>query len=201
MARRSTGSGYRPRVLIESIFYLIGAPMLPSRLATFAAGVLLASAAAAETPGEFSLNSGLVKFTAPPAWPVIMQKIEGNPQAVAFQVKDPADEGTGEATRVTVTTKLLDDTSLFQGLVNADVNKGKQMPEYEKRDDGVDASVLRFFARNGKTRYEFRETWYLNGHVLVHIRCARPMLDKTTAQWTTEYEKGCAEIMASAKPH
>jgi len=60
--------------------------MLPSRLAFFAAAVLLASSAAAEAPGEYSLNSGLVKFTAPAAWPVIMQKTEGNPQAIAFQV-------------------------------------------------------------------------------------------------------------------
>ena len=166
----------------------------------FAGSLLLSAGAAAETPGEFSLNAGIVKFTAPPAWPVIMQKTEGNPQAVAFQVKDPADEGTGEATRVTVSTKLLDDTSNFQALVNADVDKGKLMADYEKRDS-ADATVLRFFARNGKARYEYRDTWYLNGHVMVHVRCARPMLEKTAAQWTADYEKGCAQIMTSAKPH
>jgi len=55
------------------------------------AGALLSVGAAAQTPGEFSLNEGIVKFTAPSAWPVIMQKTEGIPQAVAFQVKDPAD--------------------------------------------------------------------------------------------------------------
>jgi hypothetical protein len=33
-----------------------------------------------------------------------------------------------------------------------------------------------------------------------HIRCARPMLEKTTAQWVADYEKGCAQIMTSAKP-
>jgi hypothetical protein len=175
--------------------------MLQLRLASFLTGTLFAIGAAAETPGEFTLNQGVVRFVAPPAWPVIMQKTEGNPQVVAFQVKDPADAGTGEATRVTVNTKLLDDTSSFQALVNADVNKGKQMPDYEKRDDGVDSSVLRYFAKNGKTRYEYRETWYLNGHVLVHVRCARPMLESTTSTWTADYEKGCAQIMASAKPH
>jgi len=169
------------------------------RFVYFFAGALLGTGAAAETPGEFSLNEGIIKFTAPPAWPVIMQKTEGNPQAVAFQVKDPADDGTGEATRVTVSTKLLDDTSNFQALVNADVDRGKQMPDYEKRDNS-DATVLRFFARNGKARYEYRDTWYLNGHVMVHVRCARPMLEKTTAQWTADYEKGCAQVMSSAKP-
>src|SRR5689334_22464529 len=141
MASHWTGSACPAHISTESAFSPIGDPMLPSRLATLAAGALLAFAAAAETPGEFALNSGLVKFTAPAAWPVIMQKTEGNPQAVAFQVKDPAEEGTGEATRVTVTTKLLDDPSSFQMLVNADVYKGKQMPDYEKRDDGVDPTV------------------------------------------------------------
>lgn len=171
------------------------------RLVYFFVALLLSTAAGAvDTPGEFSLNSGLVKFTAPEAWPVIMQKTEGNPQAIAFQIKDPADAGTGEATRVTVSTKQLDDTSSFQALVNVEVDKGKQMPDYEKRDSG-DASVLRFFARNGKTRYEYRDTWYLNGHLMVHVRCARPLLEKTTAQWTADYEKGCAQVMASAKPH
>jgi len=170
------------------------------RFVYFFTGALLSAGAGAQTPGEFSLNQGIVKFTAPPAWPVIMQKTEGNPQAVAFQVKDPADEGTGEATRVTVGTKLLDDTSNFQALVNADVDKGKQMPDYEKRDSS-DATVLHFVARNGKTRYEYRDTWYLNGHIMVHVRCARPMLEKTTPQWAADYEKGCAQIMASAKPH
>jgi len=32
----------------------------------------------------------------------------------------------------------------------------------------------------------------LNARVLVHIRCAWPMLEKTTVQWTIDYEKGCA---------
>jgi hypothetical protein len=163
--------------------------------------LLLAAGAGAETPGEYSLNEGSIKFSAPAAWPVIMQKTEGNPQVVAFQVKDPAEEGSGEATRVIVNTKRLEDSGAFKAQVDADVNKAKQMSEYEKRDDGVDPSVLRYFARNGKTRYEYRETWYLNGKVMVHVRCARPMLEKTTAQWTADYDKGCAQIMQSAKPH
>ena len=174
--------------------------MSQPRLVCLVSSTLLSTAAGAvDAPGEFTLNTGLIKFSAPPAWPVIMQKIEGNPQVVAFQVKDPADEGTGEATRVTVSTKLLDDTSNFQALVNADVDKGKMMADYEKRDSS-DASVLRFVARNGKTRYEYRDTWYLNGHVMVHVRCARPLLEKTSSQWSADYEKGCAQVMASAKP-
>lgn len=169
--------------------------------AAFFAGFAHAEGAQSEGSGDYSLDQGFVKFSAPPSWPVIMQKNEGNPQFVAFQVKDPADTDTGEATRITVETKLLDDSSNFQSQVNVAVDKAKQSPGYEQRTEGVDPSVLRYFALNGKTRYEYRETWYLNGHVIVHARCARPMLAATTPQWTAEYEKGCAQIMTSLKPH
>jgi hypothetical protein len=151
--------------------------------------------------GSYSLSQGFVNFNAPPDWPVIMQKSEGNPQFIAFQVKDPADTGSGEATRVTVETKLLDDSGNFQAIVNVGLDKAKQTAGYEQHTEGVDPSVLRYYALNGKTRYEYRETWYLSGHVVVHVRCARPMLAATTAQWTANYEKGCAQIMQSLKPH
>jgi hypothetical protein len=166
-----------------------------------ALAALVAVAAHADENGAYSLDEGYIKFNAPPAWPVIMQKTEGTPQFVAFQVKDPADADSGEATRVTVETKLLDDSSNFQAVVNVGMDKAKQMTGYEQRTEGVDATVLRYFAMNGKIRYEYRETWYLNGHVVVHARCARPMLAATTPQWTADYEKGCNQIMQSLRPH
>lgn len=164
-------------------------------LACFAAGV------SADENGNYVLSSGYIKFNAPPSWPVIMEKTEGNPQFIAFQVKDPADTGTGEAARVSVDTKLLDDSANFQPLVNVGTDKAKALPGYEQHTEGVDSSVLRYFALNGKTRYEYRETWYLNTHLVIHVRCARPMLAATTPQWTAEYEKGCAQIMQSLRPH
>ncbi len=175
----------------------------------FAAALLCATAAHAQTqsetpsqvPGDYSLDQGFVKFSAPPAWPVMMEKTEGTPQFVAFQIKDPADAGTGESSRVTVETRLLDNSSNFQAMVNRDVDKAKRMPEYKQTTEGVPESTLRYHALNGKTGYEFRETWYLNGHIFVHVRCERPMLAKTTTQWTAAYEQGCAQIMQSIKPH
>lgn len=164
--------------------------------------LLFASGSAlAQTPGEYALDEGFIKFSAPPEWPVMMQKSEGSPQFIALQVKDPADAGTGETSRVTVETKLLNDSSNFRSTVNRDVDKAKQLPDYTQKSEGVDADTLRYFARNGKTRYEYRETWYLNGHLLVHVRCTRPLLEKTTAQWTAAYESGCKQIMTSLKPH
>jgi len=175
--------------------------MRPHIVYIAASAILAAGTAFAQTSGEYSLDQGFVHFNAPPEWPVIMQKTEGNPQFIALQVRDPADAGSGEATRITVETKLLDDSSNFQSMVNLGLDKAKQMPGYEQHSEGVDAQTLRYFALNGKTRYEYRETWYLNGHVMVHARCARPMLEKTSAQWTADYEKGCTQIIQSLRPH
>ena len=172
-----------------------------SHVVIAALAAVFAASATADENGDFTLDQGFVKFKAPPEWPVIMQKTEGNPQFIAFQVKDPADTGTGESTRVTVDTKLLDDSANFQALVNAGMDKAKLLPGYEQRNENVDASVLRYFALNNKTRYEYRETWYLSGHVVVHVRCMRPMLAATTPQWSAAYEKGCTQIMQSARPH
>jgi len=60
--------------------------------------------------------------------------------------------------------------------------------------------VFRYYAMNGKSRYEYRETFYLTNHLLLHIRCARPTLADTTAAWTDAWNKGCAELMQSLKP-
>jgi len=60
--------------------------------------------------------------------------------------------------------------------------------------------VFRYYAMNGKSRYEYRETFYLTNHLLLHIRCARPMLAATTGAWTDAWNKGCAELMQSLKP-
>jgi hypothetical protein len=174
--------------------------MRPITFAIVAVALAATSAALAQTPGTYSLDQDFIRFTAPPEWPVIMRKTEGDPQFIAFQVRDPADADSGESSRVTVETRLLNDSSNFQALVNRGMDKARQMPDYTQSTEGVDADTLRYFARNGKTKYEYRETWYLNGHLLVHVRCARPMLKGTTAQWTRAYESGCAQVMQSVKP-
>lgn len=175
--------------------------MSPIRTLLFALASLWTCVAYAEGTTDYSLEERIVKFKAPSDWAVIMHKSEGNPQFIAFQVKDPADQGTGETTQVTVETKVLDDSSNFQSLVNFGLEKSKQSPGYEQRTDGVDPNTLRYFALNGKSRYEYRETYYLLSHIFIHVKCARPMLAATAPAWADSYEKGCAVVMQSIRPH
>ncbi|MBN8888601.1 MAG: hypothetical protein J0I77_23005 [Rudaea sp.] len=181
--------------------------MKPSTRIRLACLLIALPVYAAAQPGKntepgthYSLYQGAVKFSAPSNWPAIMQKTEGTPQFVAFQVRDPADQGSGEASQVSVEAKVLNDASTFPALVNAGSDKAKQMPGYEARS-GDGANVLHYLALNGKQRYEYRETWYLDSKILIHVRCARPLLAATTAEWTAAYDAGCAQVTRTAKPH
>jgi len=169
-----------------------------STLRLIAALALLVCASA--SAADYSIYENIIKFKTPADWSVIMEKKEGNPQFMAFQIRDPADPGSNEISQVTINARLMHDSSFFQQQVDAATDKAKQLPGFEQVTEGVDPTVMRYFAMNGKTRYEYRETFYLVSHLFLHIRCSRPMLAETTKAWTDAYNKGCGDLMASLKP-
>ncbi|HSX60005.1 MAG TPA: hypothetical protein VLF18_07395 [Tahibacter sp.] len=157
---------------------------------------LLTAASSAAGAADYTLNDGAIAFSAPSDWPVIMQMSEGNPQVVAFQVKDPADSGTGEATRVTVTTRKLDDAQAFQSFVNQALEKARQTPGYES-ETGSDGGSLRYSGLNQKTRYKYRESYFYKNGIAVQLRCVHPVLKGTSPAWVAAYAQGCDQIAAS----
>jgi hypothetical protein len=173
-----------------------GGFMLPIRAITPFFLLLFAGNVAA---ADYSLYENIIKFKAPSEWPVIIEKKEGNPQFIAFQIRDPADPANNEMTQVTINARLMHDSSFFQQQVDAATDKAKQLPGFELAT-AADPNVFRYYAMNGKTRYEYRETFYLVSHLLLHIRCVRPMLAETTQAWTDAYDKNCADLMHSLKP-
>jgi hypothetical protein len=173
--------------------------MSPIRLVTALALLTFAATAGAADTADYTFYEHLVKFKAPTDWTVIMEKRSGNPQFMAFMVPDPADQEKNEIAQVTVSAKLMHDSSFFQQQVDLATDKAKQLPGYEVAE-GSDPTVLRYYAVNGNTRYEYRETFYLVTHLFLHIRCSRPLLKDTTQDWTDAYNKGCADIMAALKP-
>lgn len=158
--------------------------------------VLLAGLATAATAADYALNAGAIGFSAPDDWPVIMQMSEGSPQVIAFQVKDPADSGTGEATRVTVTTRKLGDAQAFQNFVATALDKAKQTPGYES-EAGIDGSSLRYSGLNAKTRYKYRESYFYKNGIGIQLRCVHPVLKGTSPGWITAFDQGCDQIAAS----
>ena len=169
---------------------------MPLRTLAFVCLLAFAGSAAA---ADYALYENIIKFKAPSDWTVIMEKKEGNPQFIAFQVHDPADPESNEITEITVNARLMHDSSFFQQQVDAATDKAKQLPGFETAK-ASDPNVFRYYAMNGKTRYEYRETFYLSSHLFLQVRCMRPMLAETTQAWTDAYDKSCAELMQTLKP-
>lgn len=158
--------------------------------------LLLAGFSATAAAADYTLNDGAIAFSAPADWPVIMQMSEGSPQVLAFQVKDPADSGTGEATRVSVTTRKLDDAQAFQAFVGQALDKARQTPGYES-EAGADGSSLRYSGLNQKTRYKYRESYFYKNGIAVQLRCVHPVLKGTAPAWIAAFDQGCDQIAAS----
>jgi len=74
-------------------------------IAAFALLGLCAAASAATS--DYVLFEKIIKFKVPSDWNVIMEKKDGNPQFMAFQVRDPADPENNEISQVTINAKLM----------------------------------------------------------------------------------------------
>ena len=165
------------------------------------AGVMLLFAANAFAQGktDYALNDGQVKFHVPPGWTAIMEKADGNPQAVAFQVPDPTAQGGDNSANVTVKTRLLKGSAEFAGVVQDEFERSKSQPGYENDASNKDASVRQYFVQRAQTRYLVRDHYFLTGNIAVEIRCTRPLLEKTPASWNGEFDRACDGVLASLK--
>ena len=165
--------------------------------------ILLAAFAApsafAQSTTDYSLNDGQVHFRVPPGWSAIMEKRDGSPQAIAFQVPDAAAQGSEDSATVTVKTRKLNGSAAFPSVVQEELERSKAQTGYEKDAANKDAAVHQYFVTRGKTRYLVRDSFYLTGNVAAEVRCQRPLLAATTAAWNTEFDRACDGVVASLK--
>jgi hypothetical protein len=151
--------------------------------------LLIASSAFAQGKTDYTLNDGKVHFRVPPSWTAIMEKADGNPQAVAFQVP-------------TVKTRMLGGSAEFTGAVQEELDRAKAQAGYEKDASNKDESFLQYFVQRGQTRYVVRDSFALIGNIVAHVRCQRPLLEKTPAAWTAQFDAACNSVTTSLKqPH
>lgn len=146
---------------------------------------------------DYSLDEGVVHFAAPDAWPVLMEKQDGDPQFLAFQVRDPASNGDTLA-RVTVSTQHAPDAAAFQQFVNEGLAKARRLPGYLSRgQDGGDAA-MRYTATENKQKTTYLERYYYRNGIAIQVRCVRPAAG--SAQWSATFDAGC-EAIADAVAH
>ena len=153
----------------------------------------------AQAKTDYALNAGQVHFHVPPDWTAIMEKADGDPQAVIFQVPDPTAQGTEDTASVTVKTRSLKSSADFQGFVTDEFERAKGQGGYETDASNKDAQVHRYFVTRNKTRYLVRDTYQLSGNVAVGVRCQRPLLDGTPNEWSSAFDAGCSNVVGSLK--
>lgn len=161
--------------------------------------LLCAAAAGAQTTNDFALNDGKIRFSVPGTWTAIMEKSDGNPQAIVFQVPDPATQGTEDAATITVKTRQLKSPDDFAEAVQNELSLSKAQTGYESQPAGADSSVHRYFVLRGKTRYEVRDRFVMIGTIAAQVRCQRPLLDATSRDWSAAWDSGCSRISASVQ--
>lgn len=166
--------------------------------------VLIASSAFstgafAQGKTDYTLNNGQVHFHVPASWTAMMEKTDGNPQAVAFQVPDASAQGSDDAADATVKTRQLKGSAEFAGVVQDELERAKSQGGYEKDASNADPSVHQYFVVRGKTKYLVRDSFYLTSDIAVEVRCQRPLLASTPAAWSKEFDAACDNVVASLK--
>ncbi len=163
--------------------------------------ILLAAlgSAHAQDRTDHNLNDGKIRFSVPQGWSAIMEKSDGNPQAITFQVVDPAAEGTDDMASVTVKTRQLKSSADFAVATQNEMQLSKAQTGYEAALDGSNTGIHHYFVMRGKTRYEIRDRFTLMDTIAVQVRCQRPLLNATPKAWNNSFDAGCDSVASSLK--
>jgi hypothetical protein len=160
---------------------------------------LASSLAFAQAKTDYTLNGGSVHFHVPGDWTAIMEKSDGDPQAVIFQVPDPVTQGTEDTASVTVKTRAMKSGDDFQGFVTDAFERAKGQSGYENDTANKDSSVHRYFVTRNKVRYLVRDAYQMNASVGIEVRCQRPLIDATPKEWNDKFDADCTSVVASMK--
>lgn len=166
---------------IRSLFALLCASALVIPPAAFAA--------------DYALADGAVKFSAPDAWPMLMEKQDGSRQFVALQVKDPSDANA--LARITVTTEQVDGVQGFQEFLTASTARARKLPGYNAENTLGSSSSLRYTAVENHEKNAYTEHYAYRSNLAIQVRCIRPV--NAPADWSNTFDAGCQSIVTAVE--
>ena len=159
---------------------------------------LLCASALAITPAfaaDYSLANGTVRFSAPDAWPVLMEKQDGARQFVALQVKDPSNHQA--LARITVTTERVDGVQGFQAFLNSGTERARKLPGYAAVNNPGSTSSLRYTATENHEKNAYDEHYAFRSNLAIQVRCIRPA--SAPADWRNTFDAGCQSIVTAVE--
>ncbi len=156
-------------------------------------GALAACALApAAVAADYSLAGGAVKFSAPDAWPMIMEKQDGPRQFVVLQVKNPGPGGDESLARISVTVQQVDGLQGFQQFLNDSTAHARKLPGYRADESMPVSSSLRYTAIENRQKNAYTENYAYRSNLAIQVRCIRPV--EAPADWRATFDAGCQAI-------
>ncbi len=143
---------------------------------------------------DYSLSSGAVAFSAPDAWPMLMEKLDGPRQFVALQVKDP--DNTNALARITVTVQQVDGVMGFQKFFNDGATRARKLPGYVA-DRTQGSSSLRYTASENGEKNAYTEVYAYRSNLAIQVRCIRPAT--AAGDWRATFDAGCQSIVSAVE--
>ena len=137
---------------------------------------------------------GRIHFTVPGDWKVISSKSDAVNTVFAFQIPNPADEGTPDSTNLVVVAYNLKDRSaktMFEkkeSTPDQGAQEGKLMDHW---------NCTTFSAMQGSTEYKDWDCVRKIADCGVYVRAAWPHLPKNSPQYDKTMEANLAEVLKS----
>lgn len=158
-------------------------------------GACALTLAPAAFSADYSLSSGAVTFSAPDAWPMLMEKTDGPRQFVALQVKNPGDPNA--LARITVTAERVDGLQGFQKFVDDGTARARKLPDYVAAAALGGSSNLRYTATENREKNAYTEVYAYRSNLAIQVRCIRPA--SAPPDWLATFDAGCRSVVSAVE--
>lgn len=160
-------------------------------------GLLSALSASAEEKVDLSIVDR-IQFTVPGEWKVIAGKSDASRTTFAFQIPNPADEGTPDSTNLALVAYSLNQPAEKESF---EVKKSQRGPGAtdQKLVDGWECST--FSAKQKDTSYTDWDCTRIVGQTGVFVRLAWPHLVMNPADYDKDMETALSDVLKSVIPY
>jgi len=145
---------------------------------------------------DFSIVGG-IQFTVPGNWPVIASKSGPEKAVFAFQIPNPADEGTPDSTNLSIVSSHLKDAKDREDFERKSL-ESKEHSEEKKLGDNWRCRT--FSALQKSTEYVIWDCYRVIADCGVYVRIAWPHLPKNSPDYDKQMESVLSDFLASIAP-
>lgn len=154
----------------------------------------LVLAAPAVCAADVAMGDGVIHFTVPDAWSMIMQS-SGETETQVFQVPGSS-HADATLSRVTITLKKASDLRAFQVFSGEMRSRATNLKDYAPGTPKAPTENV-YSAKEGNTKLDYYERYFFANGYAIQLRCVRPDGD---AKFSAMFDKGCTDV-ADSMPH